>query len=80
MAIGLIPIPDDMIFTAEEARTLVNYKVEELKQIMEDRIAEYRKQIEETIDDRVDSESIEVVKEYLDMVEEECDFPSFANL
>ena len=80
MAIGLIPIPDDMIFTAEEARTLVNYKVEELKQIVEDRIAEYRKQIEETIDDRVDSEAIEVVKEYLDMVEEECDFSSFANL
>ena len=38
MAIGLIPIPDDMIFTAEEARSLLNYKIEELEQVMEKRI------------------------------------------
>lgn len=43
MAIGLIAIPDDMTFTAEEARSLVNYKVEELEQVMEERIDDYRK-------------------------------------
>ena len=37
MAMGLIPIPDDMTFTAEEARSLLNYKIEELEQVIEER-------------------------------------------
>jgi len=80
MALGSVPIPDDMTFTAEEARSLVNHKVAELKQITEEVIFELHRLIEETTDDRVDSETIEVVKEYLNMVEEDCDFPDFANL
>jgi len=78
IALGTKAIPDDMVFSKEEAQLLVNYKVEQAWQAVQEVIAIHKKNIKlPTEDDRVTPETIEVVEEYLDMVEEELEFPEF---
>lgn len=74
------PIPADETFTAGEVKDMINLKNAELQTIVESELDELRKLVENSVDDRVTLETIEVVKEYLDMVEEVSQFSEFSNL
>ena len=83
MALGLAPIPKDRIFTSEEAVLLANYKVHEMEIIAKEMLCQLKEQAK-TIssgrfgDERMTKTTRQVVREYLEMAEEETRFTEFA--
>ena len=66
------------MFTAVEVMALMNYKVHELEQTAIESVNQIEQALEETTDDRLNAESIEAAKEYLDMIRDEVEFSVFA--
>jgi len=78
MAIGSIQIRGT--FTEQQVREIVNCKIAELQIVMEGKIEEYKALISDSTDDRVNTETIEVVQEYLDMIGDESKFQDWASV